>query len=148
LDGRVPDRFEVLAMLPFLIGCVVGSAAALLIAAPFLLPWPLRWRYLVNAQMSDPLLGLGAPPGFEMRGMRMVAVTADRGHVEVVVDEIGPGEVPRRATLTRDGCPAADVAQLDQWESQRTPLLVIADESAQVHVYGPGGAVTDFRLAG
>jgi hypothetical protein len=97
--------------------------------------------------MTDPLTGLGAPPGLEIRGMRMVAVNADRGRVEVVVDEIGPGEVPRRATLTREDCPAAAVAQLDGWESLHTPLLVIADEDAQVHMYGPDGAVTDFRLA-
>jgi hypothetical protein len=135
-------------MLPFLIGCVVGGGVALCVAAPFLLPWNLRLRYLVNAQMTDPLLGLGAPPGLEMRGMRMVAVNADCGHVEVVVDEIGTDEVPHRATLTLDRCPAADLAQLDQWELQRTPLLVIAEEDAQVHVYGPGGAVTDFKLVG
>jgi hypothetical protein len=102
----------------------------------------------MNAQMSDPLLGLGAPPGVAMRGMQLVAVSADGGHVVVVVDEIDAGEVPRRATLTRDGCPSSAVARLDGWEALHTPLLVIADEGDRVHVYGPDGGVTGFTLVG
>lgn len=94
-------------MVIFLIGCGLGGAIALCIAAPFLLPWPLRLQCLVNGQMADPMLGLGPPPGLELREMRLIAVSADHGRVDVVVDGVATGEVPHRATLTRDCCPSS-----------------------------------------
>jgi hypothetical protein len=99
-------------MLLFLTGCVVGAGAALCVVGPFLLPWPLRVRYLANAQMIDPLVGLG-PPDLAIREMRVVAVNADRGHVEVVIDDCPTAHASHRGTLARDACPATVVAQLD-----------------------------------
>lgn len=135
-------------MVHFLLGCAVGAAVAACIAAPLLLPWPVRVRYLVNAQTVDPLLGLGPIPRLNLRAVTVASVVVDNGRVDLTLEEV---DVVRATVLSREGCLPSDVARLDGWSAVDTPLLMIVDEEAdaagRVHVYGPDGSVTGFTRA-
>ena len=128
----------------FLIGCALGAFVAACIGAPFLLPWPLRVRYLVTAPMTDPWTGLGPGPRLDMRAVRLCAVESDHGEVELTFDEIDTGHRPR-ITLASQECAPAALAKFDGWMVLRTTLLMIVDHG-YAHVYGPDGAVTTLSL--
>jgi hypothetical protein len=132
----------------FLIGCALGGVIAACIAAPLLAPWRVRVRYLVNAPMTDPLLGLGLTTRAEMRAVTVLGVATNCRHVRVVVGEAGAGCEGRISTLTREACSPAVVAELDEWAARGTPLLMLVDEAGDAHVYGPDGAATRFSLVG
>jgi hypothetical protein len=134
-------------MTHFVVGLVVGACVAAGIAAPVILPWRFRVRYLANAPMGDPFLGLGRPPGYVTREVRAAEVEAHGRHVDLVLDEDFPGHGVRRTVLTSEACPPASVAALDGWMTLRTPLLLIIDEHGAVNLYGPNSAVTEFGLA-
>ena len=125
----------------FLVGCALGFLVVACIATPFVAPWRVRVRYLVNAPAGDPLLGLGPTPRMALREVTVAGVEADRGHVELVVDEQRAG-CARHCTLSRDACVPAVVARLDGWSATHTPLLMIVDDLGDTHLYGPDGAVT------
>jgi hypothetical protein len=125
----------------FFAGCALGALIAACIGAPFLAPWPVRLRYLLTAQVADPVLGLGPAVRLSLREVTLTAVEADRGHVELALAETGPGCAARPETLTRDDCPPSVIAQLDGWLATRTPLLRIADDDDEIQLYGPDGAV-------
>ena len=130
----------------FLFGCMIGIAAALCIAAPFLLPWHTRVRYLVSVPAIDPRLGTGPLPRHELREVRVAAVETCRGQLELAVEEVGAGHNHRRTALVRDACEPAVIARLDGWAVLDTPLLLIVDDERRAHVYGPDGAVTNLAL--
>ena len=134
-------------MADFLIGCLIGAAAAACIAMPCLLPWHLRVRYLVSVPAVDPRLGVGPLPQHEMREVRVATIGISAGRLELEVEEAGPGEHGRRMLLRRDECAPAVVAQLDGWSTLRMPLLLIVDDLRRAHVYGPDGAVTGLTPA-
>ncbi|MGO9873092.1 MAG: hypothetical protein ACLPVY_04760 [Acidimicrobiia bacterium] len=127
----------------FLFGCSVGALIAACASAPFLVPWPLRVRYLVTAPMTDPWFGLGPVPLLDMRAVLLCSVEREGRDVELVFAEIDTGHNVG-ITLRSAYLPGA-VAQLDGWMARRTPLLLINDGHA--HVYGPDGAVTDLTFA-
>jgi hypothetical protein len=130
-------------MTDFLIGAVVGVFFVGCVAAPFVAPWRVRVRYLVNAQVADPVLGLTAIPPVLLREVTVVSVEAEPERVEIVVDESGASPRFRRQRLMRDACPPAVVAKLDGWSATHTPLLLVVDEDRRTHLYGPDGFVTD-----
>ncbi|MDQ1460482.1 MAG: hypothetical protein QOI08_1966 [Actinomycetota bacterium] len=130
-------------MADFLIGSVVGIFFVGCVAAPFLAPWRVRVRYLVNAQVGDPVLGLAAMPSVVLREVTVVSVESGQGHVEIVVDESGGSDRFRRRRLMRSAAPPAVVAKLDGWSATHTPLLLVVDEARCTHLYGPDGVVTD-----
>lgn len=129
-----------------LIVCVIGALVAVCVVAPLLAPWPTRARYLVTAQMADPLLGFGPASGLAIREVALVAVEDDGGHVEVVVEEVITGRQSRRTTLTRPACPPSVVARLDWWWALSTPLLMTVDDG-DASLHGPEDSVTDLIVA-
>ena len=129
-------------MATFFFGCAIGAAAAACIVAPFFLPWHLRVRYLATSPAIDPRLGFG-PPAPALQEVRIAAVAADHGHLEVAVDEVG---ATRRSLLASEASQPAVIAQLEGWSVLRTPLLMVIDEEHRAHVYGPDGAVTNLAL--
>jgi hypothetical protein len=130
-----------------LLGCVLGFLFVGCIAAPFVAPWRVRVRDLVNAQVADPVLGLGPARGVSLSEVTVTLVDAERGHVDLVVDEARGRGAPRRRAFTREACSASMVAQLDGWSAIHTPLLLVVDESGDTHLYGPEGAVTHLHRA-
>jgi len=128
------------------IACAVCGLVAASISAPFLLPWSLRVRYLVNAPWTDPFLGLGPAPRLEMRAVTLSALEIHHGDIEVAFDEIG-GRRMSVIRFDRSGCAPWVVATLDGWMALRTPLLMMTDRG-QVHIYGPRDAVTELTIAG
>jgi hypothetical protein len=127
------------------IGCAVCGLVAASIGAPFLLPWSLRVRYLVNAPWTDPFLGLGPAPRLEMRAVTLSGLEIHHCDIEVAFDEIG-GRRTSAIRFDRSGCAPRVVAKFDGWMALRTPLLMILD-SGQVHIYGPGDVVTELTIA-
>jgi hypothetical protein len=132
-------------MSQFVIGGAIGAFIVGTIGGPFLLPWSLRVRFLVNAPMIDPFLGLGPEPCLDMHAVRLTAVEIHHGDVEVAFDEMGAGRTSVM-TCAGAGCPPAAVAQLDGWMALRTTLLVTMDHG-HVDVYGPGGGVAGLSLS-
>ena len=126
----------------FLLGCALGFLFVGCIAAPFVAPWPVRLRYLVAAQVADPVFGLGPPRDVTLQEVHVTHVDADRGHVDLVVEEAGVALASRRRVFSRESCAPADVAKLDGWSTTHEPLLMIVDERGDIHLFGPTGAVT------
>jgi hypothetical protein len=136
-------------MTNFLIGCVLGVFLVVCVGIPFLAPWPMRVRYLVDAQYADPVLGFAPVPRLAIGVVTLTAVRADGGHVDLVVDETGAGVSGHGGrVLSRDACAAAVVARLDGWSALHTALLLIIDEKHRVHLYGPDGSITDLEFVG
>jgi len=133
-------------MLTFVIACVFGALVAACIAAPFVLPWPTRVRYLAAASMTDPWTGLGFAPRLDMRPVRLCAVESDYGDVELALDEIDTGHRSRVIYARAASVPSV-LARLDGWMALRATLLMIVDHG-HAHLYGPDGAVTNLSLAG
>jgi hypothetical protein len=129
------------------IACAVFGLVAASISAPFLLPWSLRVRYLVDAPWTDPFLGLGPAPRLEMRAVTLSALDIRHGDVEVGFDEIG-GRRTSVIRFDRSGCAPGVIARFDGWMALRTPLLVMMWDRGQVHIYGPDDEVTELTIAG
>ena len=129
-------------MSAFFLGCVLGFLFVGCVMMPFVAPWRLRVRYLVAAQVADPVFGVGPPVDVSLREVRVVSVRTEAGHVELVVDEAGAAPVARRRVLARASCAPGELAQLDGWSAAGTPLLMVVDEHCDTHLYGPDGAVT------
>jgi hypothetical protein len=132
-------------MWTFVLGCAIGALIVACLGAPFVLPWPVRVRYLVTTPMSDPWTGLGPVPRLNMRAVRLCAVESRRGDVGLAFDEIDAGE-NARITVEHSTCGPSALATLDGWMALRTTLLMITDHG-HAHVYGPDGAVTNLSLA-
>lgn len=126
----------------FFLGCAIGVVLVVCIGAPLAGPWRMRLRYLVNAQVPDPVLGIAPAPGVAFEEVTATIVAAERGRVELVVDPAGARGASRRCALTRSGCSPSDIAMIDGWCATRTPLLMIVDEGGDAHLYGPDGALT------
>lgn len=126
----------------FLLGCALGFLFIGCIAAPFVAPWRIRVRYLVNAQVADPVFGVGPPRDVILSEVQLIVVDTERGRVDLVVEGAGAGPSSRRRALTRESCAPADVAKLDGWSTTNEPLLMVVDECGATHLYGPDGAVT------
>jgi len=131
----------------FLIGCGLGALVVVCVGVPFLAPWSIRVRYLVNAQVADPVFGLAPLPRLVLREVKISAVRPVLGHVELEVEERGT-RWGRHTLLTRDACGPGLVARLDGWSTLHTPLLLIVDEDGQTHLYGPDGSVTNLAPEG
>jgi hypothetical protein len=131
----------------FLLGSALGFLFVGCIAAPFVAPWRIRVRYIVNAQVADPIFGFGPPRDVDLREVLLTNVEARDGHVDLVVEEAGTPPGSRCRAFTRDACRPALVAQLDGWSATHAPLLMVVDESGDVHLYGPDGAVTFLNRA-
>jgi len=126
----------------FLLGCALGFVFVGCIAAPFVAPWPMRVRFLVAAQVADPVFGMSPPRDVTLREVHVTQVDAERGHLDLVVEESGAAPACRRRVFTRDSCAPADVAQLDGWSATHEPLLLVVDEHGDTHLFGPRGAIT------
>ncbi|HEY5172745.1 MAG TPA: hypothetical protein VIK54_13540 [Acidimicrobiia bacterium] len=135
-------------MFHFFAGCALGATVVICIGVPFLAPWPIRLRYLLTAQVADPVLGLGPTSRLSMWEVTLTVVEANRGHLDLVVDETGNGRSARRIALIRDGCVPSEVAKLDGWLATRTPLLMIVDEDGDTHLNGPDGVVAHLDRVG
>jgi hypothetical protein len=129
-------------MSDFIVGCALGFLCVGCIAAPFVAPWRIRVRYLVAAQVADPVFGVGPPRDVTLREVQLTHVDAEGGHVDLVVEEAGVAPASRRRALTRESCAPSVVAKLDGWSTTHEPLLMVVDESGDIHLYGPDGAVT------
>jgi hypothetical protein len=129
-------------MSEFLLGCALGFLFIGCIAAPFVAPWRIRMRYLVAAQVADPVFGVGPPRDITLREVQLAHVRAERGRVELVVEQAGVAPASRRRALTRDSCVPAVVAQLEGWSTTRESLLMVVDENGDIHLHGPDGVVT------
>jgi hypothetical protein len=129
-------------MSQFLLGCTLGFVFVGCIAAPFVAPWRIRVRYLVASQVPDPVFGVGPPRDVTLREVLLTHVEVERGRVDLVVEEAGAAPASRHRALTRDACAPAVVAKLDGWSTTHEPLLMVVDESGDIHLYGPDGAVT------
>ncbi len=126
----------------FLLGCAIGFVLFGCIAAPFVAPWPVRLRYLIAAQVADPVFGIGPPRDFTLQEVHVTHVDAERGHVDLVVEEAGAARAGRRRTICRESCAPADVAKLDGWSATHESLLMVVDERGDIHLFGPNGGVT------
>jgi len=134
-------------MSDFLIGGALGFLFVACVAAPFVAPWRMRIRYLVNAQVADPVFGVAPPSDVTMREVHMTWLAAERGHVDLTIDEAGGGPVHRPCAFTRDACPPGVIAMLDGWSATQVPLLLVVDENGHTHLYGPDGAITHLARA-
>ena len=126
----------------FVLGCGLGFLFVACIAAPFVAPWRVRLRYLVAAQVADPVFGVGPPRDVTLQEVQVAHVDAERGRVDLVVEEAGVALASRRRAFTRDACAPADIAKLDGWSATHVPLLMVVDERGDTHLFGPDGAVT------
>ena len=135
-------------MFHFFAGCALGATVVICIGVPFLAPWPFRLRYLLTAQVADPVLGLGPTSRLSMWEVILTGLEAGRERLELVVDESPNSRSARRIALTRDVCVPSDVAKLDRWLAARTPLLMIVDEDGYTYLNGPDGVVAHLDRAG
>jgi hypothetical protein len=131
----------------FFLGCALGLLFVGCIAAPFVAPWRIRLRYLINAQVADPAFGVSPPRDIALREVKVTTVDACRGRVDLVFEEFGGARDSGRRALSRDGCAPAVVAKLDGWSATGVPLLMVVDEFGDTHLFGPDGAVTHLHRA-
>jgi len=132
-------------MSTFALGCALGALIAACIGAPFLLPWPMRVRYLVAAPMTDPWTGLGLAPRLDTRAVKLRAIERHNGDLEFALDDLDSGQ-NSRITITRSAYVPSVLAKLDRWSALGTTLLMIMEHD-HTHLYGPDGAVTYLSLA-
>ena len=128
-------------MTQFLLGCALGIFFVGCVVAPFVAPWRVRVRFLVAAQVADPVFGVAPPRDVVLQEVQVTRVDAEQGHVDIVVEEAGLERASRCRVFARDSCAPADVAKLDGWSTTHDPLLMIVDERGDAHLYGPNGAV-------
>jgi hypothetical protein len=124
------------------VNVLLGAVVVAIVAAPLLLPWPMRLRWLLASPPCDPMVGVAFWPRATMTEAQIVGV-AERGElVEVTLAEL-PG--PRSRTFVAHRRDAGFVARLEGWCTAREPLLLLRDESGDVTLGGPDGAVTGLR---
>ena len=135
-------------MSEFLLGCALGFFFVGCIAAPFVAPWPVRVRFLVAAQVADPVFGVGPPRDVILQEVHVMNVDAAQGHVDLVVEAAGVAPARRRRAFARDSCAPADIAKLDGWSTTHESLLMVVDERGGGHLFGPNGAVNYLNRVG
>ena len=125
---------------------IVTAGIAIVIAvrqAPNLLPWRARMRWLLVAQLSDPIFGFCDPLGLQMREVVLTAVEEHTDELRLVVEDAGLRDVQPTA-LERDRPDAAVIAALHDWCALRTPLLLVTRGTDDT-LHGPTIAVTGLR---
>jgi hypothetical protein len=115
-----------------LVAVVVGFA-------PFLLPWPVRLRWMIVTAAADPWTARALP------------LALDECHIEAVrVTDAGLVLVPHRDGVATEllHVPTAtpsDRDQLERWLATRTPLLMDTRAGGDVILSGSTGSITAFR---
>ncbi len=112
--------------------------------APNLLPWRARMRWLLVAQLSDPIFGFCDPLGLQMREVVLIAVEQHTDGLRLVVQDAGRRDVQPTA-LERDRPDATVVAALHDWCALRTPLLLVTRGDEETALHGPTIAVVGLR---
>ena len=130
----------------FLVGALVGAGVAALVAAASVAPWRMYLRWLIAAQVPDPLLGLPLLPRYQFSQVAIVDVTTHGGVTEVGVVE-SPGRRRNLRVLVAPSCPTGCVARLEGWCTIREAILLIVDAAAEIHLIGPDATVTGLRDA-
>jgi hypothetical protein len=107
---------------------------ALLAVAPFVLPWPrrVRWLVLTATTPMDPLaIGPGVSPTTRWDAVTLRHVKCGPDPSVEVLSLISAGT----AQLCRPGASATDLARLEGWAANATPLLLVEgfDGGASLH---------------
>jgi hypothetical protein len=126
----------------FLLGVIVGAVGFVVVAAPFVAPWPTRLRCLLAAQAPDPFLGLAPWSRIAMREVTVSRVSVEADAVEVVLADAATGSCGRRL-VTRTHAPGL-AALLKAWCASGLPLLLIIDETGAAQLAGPERSATGF----
>ena len=129
---------------------LVAAGGALLLGAavlvPFVLPWPMRVRWLVISQaMGHDAPGYMACPALDLREVVLVAVEAyDPG---LVLRALEVGRPARDAvTFTTPTSPTAEVVSMFQeWRALETPVLLYVDDGGTACVSGPAATISNLR---
>jgi hypothetical protein len=130
-------------MLPLLLGVLCGAVVTLVLAGPLFASWPTRVRWLVHAQVPDPMLGLPAPAHTLLSEARVVDLETRDHSVEVSVVELPAG---RPRVLVAEGAAPGLVARLEGWLAVREPLLLIIDGTDRADLAGPDTTFTGLRV--
>ena len=129
---------------------LVAAGGALLLGtavlAPFVLPWPMRVRWLVISQaMGHEAPGFMTCAPLDLREVVLVGVEIyDRG-LELRVLEVGR---PARETVTFTTAtsPTAElVLMFQEWRALETPVLLYVDDGGTASVSGPVATISNLR---
>jgi hypothetical protein len=112
------------------------AVAAIVGFAPFLLPWPLRLRWMIVTAMADPWTARASPPTLEE--CRIEALEETDGGLLLICGPDGSGPGPLHIPLAT----SAERDQVNWWLASRTPLLKDTRPRGAVVLSGPAGSVT------
>jgi hypothetical protein len=129
-------------LLPMGIAAAV-LVVALLAAAPFLLPWPRRVRWLVAQATGDPCAGALVSDVREV-----VAVSIIERPAETVVEVLERGHPTEHALHLVAGQPLTreEMGLLRDWAALRTPLALFGASTRSAVLAGPTVTVGPLRV--
>ena len=140
--GAVPRASD---MEPFVIGVVLGATVVALFAAPLVAPWRVDIRWLIAAQLPDPIYGITPWPVHLMREVTVAEVLV---HPRVVRGRPRAGTAGAGARAHADHdlvCTRSYCAPLKVGARIQEPLLLVVDELGAAQLTGPDATVTSFQ---